>query len=77
MRLFKKIYAWLVNHWHAETPKLSRFMQFLSIIVSFAPLYYNSLPVDFQQTIPRSVLLWFSIVGFFVALFFQFTKKKH
>lgn len=72
----RKVINFLKMRWHAATPLISRFLQFLSLVVTFAPTYYDSLPQDFKQSIPTNWLLGFSAGGFFVALVLQFTAKK-
>jgi hypothetical protein len=72
----KKIYRKGADLWKKETPKISQFLQTLSVAIATIPVYYSSLPEEFKSTIPTDYLKYISIAGGFCLFALQFTVKK-
>jgi hypothetical protein len=71
-KLFKNLSKW----WKAETPKLARFFQVLSAALAALPLYWASLPAEFQTQIPAEYLKYIAIGGGLCVFILQFFNKK-
>lgn len=71
-RTFFKLSAW----WKAETPAFARFFQLVSSAVAALPMYYNTLPEQFKDSIPTDYLRYIAIAGGVCAFILQFFNKK-
>ena len=72
----KKLVLKLKALWKAETPKIAKFLQVISLALAAIPSYYGSLPVEFQQTIPAEWIKYVSVASILVAVILQFFKTK-
>ena len=77
MKILTKIITKLKEKWMAKTPKFARFFQIISTALAALPLYYASLPLDFQVIIPQNWLKWISICGFISVFLFNFFTEKN
>jgi len=71
-----KLTTRLKKAWKAETPHLAKLFQVVSGALAALPLYYASLPVDFQQAVPQNWLKWIAGAGFAGVFLFNFFSKK-
>ena len=68
----------LRQRWTAKTPKFARWLQVLSSAVTALPLYYTSLPTQFQNSLPVDIILYISGAGLAVTFLLNLfnTKEK-
>lgn len=60
----------------SETPVLYRYVQTISVAIAALPLYYASLPSQFQSSIPDCWLKYITISGAVCAFALQFKTNK-
>lgn len=65
-----------IDLWNAETPKVAKFLQKLSVALGGVAIAYTQLPVDFQSLIPKGIVGWCGGVSLGVAFLLQFFTVK-
>ena len=66
----------LIDLFKSKTPKIAQFLQALSVAVAAIPTYYESLPPNFQATIPTEWLKYIAVIGGLCLFLLQFTTVK-
>lgn len=66
----------LIDLWNAETPKVAKFLQKLSIALGGVAITYSQLPSEFQTLIPHSIIGYCGAGSLVVAFLLQFLKKS-
>lgn len=72
----KKTIQHLKSLWKAETPKIARLLQVVSAALAALPFYYDSLSVDFQQSVPQNYKMTIALIGAVCAVGLQLTTTK-
>lgn len=67
----------LIDLWNAETPKVAKFLQKLSVALAGVAIAYSQLPADWQTLIPKSIVGYCGIGSLGVAFLLQFFKKTN
>ena len=71
-----KLTTKIKNRFLSSTPKIVKVLQILLTSIVSLPVYYSSLPVEFQQTIPSNILLYISLSGLVITTLLQLINKK-
>lgn len=60
----------------SETPAMYKYLQVFSVAIAAVPMYYSSLPAQFQSSIPDSWLKYITTIGAICAFLLQFKTHK-
>jgi hypothetical protein len=66
----------LIELWNAETPKVAKFLQKLSVALGGVAIAYSQLPADWQLLIPKNIVGYCGAASLGVAFLLQFFKKS-
>ena len=66
-----KFYKWFI----AETPIFARVLQGIAVGIALIPVYYDSLPDIFKQSITTSEIRYITISGFIATILLQLFHK--